>query len=307
MTTTQTLSPQRLGRLTASRVPKILGLSPWGGPEDCMREMVRDAWGAAEEFTGNIATEWGNEHEADAIEEYERETGLLVTGQQQFTIHPDHDWLAMSPDGQVMTVGADTDGPGIVEAKCPYRARYNHWKERPDIAAQMSMQTEVAQVDWNDLIVWRQYGYSISRKPHDETWLTFNLPPLRDFHDRYLEVVASPELSAPYLTPLVDERTDIDWSFAAMEYLETLADLEETQRQCEDAKARLRELADGRTTRGAGVLVYGGGPTKGRVNTKKLYADFNISPADLDRYRGTEGRREQSVKALARGGSSDDD
>ena len=51
---------QRKGRITGSRVGAILGMSPWQKPADVLRAMVREYHGASTEFTGNPATDHGN-------------------------------------------------------------------------------------------------------------------------------------------------------------------------------------------------------------------------------------------------------
>ena len=68
----------RSGRITASQVGAILGHSPYATRDDVMRRMVRDYHGAEREFVGNIATEYGNFHEAGALAEYQMETGNAV-------------------------------------------------------------------------------------------------------------------------------------------------------------------------------------------------------------------------------------
>ena len=50
----------RKGRITASSVGAILGLSPHAKPDDVMRRMIREYQGLEPEFTGNTATEYGD-------------------------------------------------------------------------------------------------------------------------------------------------------------------------------------------------------------------------------------------------------
>ena len=66
-------------------------------------------------FSGSIHTEWGNEHEADAIAAYERERMVEVHGQQEVIVQG---WLSCTPDG---LIGTD----GLVEVKCPSKME-NH-------------------------------------------------------------------------------------------------------------------------------------------------------------------------------------
>ena len=80
---------QRKLRLTGSRIGAILGLSPWQTPENVLRQMVREYHGAESEFTGNPATDWGNQHETRALLAFMRNTGLQVV-----SIHARHCWRA---------------------------------------------------------------------------------------------------------------------------------------------------------------------------------------------------------------------
>src|SRR5690625_3594668 len=105
----------RVGKLTASRAGAALGVNPWQTPDDLIRAMVREAHGAAPEFEGNIATQYGQQHEPLAVLDYMSETGVNVV-EAGFYIHPEHDWLGASPDG---FIGDD----GMIEVKCPFSLR----------------------------------------------------------------------------------------------------------------------------------------------------------------------------------------
>lgn len=88
----------RVGRVTGSVVGAILGVDPWRGPDDVMRTMVRDAYGAEKEFKGNVATEYGNKHEEKARQQYQMDY-LLSVKDASFEKH--EDWLGASPDGYI--------------------------------------------------------------------------------------------------------------------------------------------------------------------------------------------------------------
>src|SRR5690606_12583446 len=108
------LSPDRVGRITGSRVAAILGANPYQSRDDVLREMVRQYHGAEPEFSGNDATRHGERHEPDALALYESENGCMTHGGGELVIHPQHDFLAVTPDG---LVGEN----GMVECKAPYR------------------------------------------------------------------------------------------------------------------------------------------------------------------------------------------
>ena len=102
----------RLNRVTGSAIGAILGLSPFATPADVMRRMVREYHGQESEFKGNVATEYGQQNEQNAIADYEMQSGNKVQ-ECGFFVHPDFEWLGASPDG---LIGDD----GLIEVKCPY-------------------------------------------------------------------------------------------------------------------------------------------------------------------------------------------
>ena len=109
------------GKVTASSVGAILGLSPFMKPEDVMRNMVRDYHYAEREFKGNVATEYGTFHEDMAKIDFEMEMKTKIKEAGFYTIKYQFggDWLGASPDGFVF-------GGDIVEIKCPYGQRDNN-------------------------------------------------------------------------------------------------------------------------------------------------------------------------------------
>ena len=106
---------QRLGKVTASRIPDVVAIGKFG--EAATRATYRAAL-VAERLTGkrvesftNAAMKWGTECEPLARAAYEAETGRIVTEVGMI----DHPRIAMSgasPDGLV-------DSDGILEIKCP--------------------------------------------------------------------------------------------------------------------------------------------------------------------------------------------
>ena len=66
-----------------------------------------------EPWSGNDATEWGNQHENDALIRYEEHTFSTVTDKQKGVADG---WLSCTPDGYV---GSD----GLVEVKSPFTTK----------------------------------------------------------------------------------------------------------------------------------------------------------------------------------------
>lgn len=247
-----TLSPDRVGRITGSRVAGILGLSPYTDRAAVLRQMVRERLNVPSEFTGNIATEWGKQNEPAATAEYERYRGVMVHSDQSFVIHRSLDYLGCTPDGLIGETG-------MVEIKCPFRAGYNSIDERPDYAAQIQLQLEVLDREWCDFVVWRTTGLSVSRVGRDPGWLPANLSVLDAFIAEYEDVIHDTESDQHGLyledTETIPVRDDFDWQMAALEFLEARAAADRAAAARDAARDRLVNLAAGEPAKGAGVSV----------------------------------------------------
>lgn len=263
--------------ITASKVGGILGYSPYQSRADVLRATVRAKLGAEKEFHGNALTQYGMDHELDAITDYERLRGVLTHGYQSSFVHPDYPWLSATPDA---LVGDDE----LVEIKCPpERARYTHVDQRPDYEAQIRTQLECTGRRLGHLVVWKPWGISVSTVEHDPLWLPSVMMTFVAFMDEVNWIIADPGRAAPYLAPLVDQRSDGEWSVAAVEYLDALTEQRVAERAVKHARARLLELADGRAACGAGVSVTHS-KRRGRIDHKA--AAENAEMTDLEAWRG---------------------
>ena len=173
---------QRRGRVTASNIGGILGISPFAKPSDVMRRMVREWQGLESEFTGNAATEWGVHNEPGAIIQYEMQTGNEVEkcGFFEFDV-----WLGASPDG---LIGKN----GMIEVKCPFSLRtkqdpvFKKAKDQLHYYAQMQIQMFVTAREWCDFYQWCPAGDCIENVPYDPNFVKTILPVLHKFYDQYL-------------------------------------------------------------------------------------------------------------------------
>jgi len=172
--------PLRNRCITASLVGVILGNNPHMTPDDAMRSMVRDAMGAEREFTGNIATEYGNNHEAGAIIEFQMETGLIVTKARFETIE---DWAGVSPDGWV------SDGWGL-ECKCPFSLRkggeFKPIADQPHYMDQVQFSLWVTGREGWHFFQWAPHNTKLECVWPDQDWRDRNLPVLRQFFTAFL-------------------------------------------------------------------------------------------------------------------------
>lgn len=262
----------RKRRITASRVGAILGLSKYRTSDDVMREMVRDALGAEREFTGNEATSHGEAHEADALAEYERITGTMVEP-CGLVVHPGYDWLGVSPDG---LVGAD----GLVECKCPFRARY--MTPSDEYTAQMQLQMAVTGRAWCDFAIWRAgEPLTVVRVMRNDLWLGNNMAVLGGFMRDFISIIEHVDLAAPYLAP--KERADRDWRDAANSWAAAKAALDSAKQREEHARATLIELAPA-GAKGCG-LTLSKVETEGRTDYKRAITQM-LPDVDLSPFKG---------------------
>jgi putative phage-type endonuclease len=127
----------RAGRLTASCFGAALGLSPHLSRQALWRQLT-----GRETFEGNVATDWGTEHEDEAICAYEELTGSIVL---PAPFVPYQEWSGCSPDGYV--------GDGLIEVKAPYSQRvFETWPDhyRVQVIGQMAITGR----DWCDCWCW---------------------------------------------------------------------------------------------------------------------------------------------------------
>lgn len=178
----------RVGKVTASLVGAILGVNPYMTRADAMRVMVREALGAEREFTGNVATRWGQANEAGALTDYRLETlhDVRVVG----FIERD-DWAGASPDGLIGDKGG-------VEIKCPYSLRdaiapvpFKPLEDQPHYYAQVQFTLWVTGRQWWHFFQWAPNGTKLEVVRPDQDWQDLNLPVLRQFHAEYLHELAN--------------------------------------------------------------------------------------------------------------------
>lgn len=258
---------QRVGRITGSRVGTVLGVNPYSKPEELLREMVREYHGAEKEFTGNRFTEWGQAHEQDALDAIAEHIGEEIT-EAPLVVHPEHDWLAASPDGFV-------GDHGICETKCPQSIK--ELSEVPHYLAQIQLQLHCTGREHCFFGQWTEDEIRIDLVELESDWLERHLPTLQAFRDLYLETIASEELSAPHLEPLVvDMSEDETWHAMAERLQEITAQKKELESEEKAIKQELIEIAAGRKSAGFGVTVFP--TTRNTTDYKALIKDAGIDP-----------------------------
>ena len=267
----------RLDKVTASNVGAILGLSPYADRDSVMRSMVREHFGAKSEFDGNIATQWGNDHEGEALAALESDQGVFVQACGSIQ-HPKNEWLAASPDGLV-------DSNTVVEVKCPFKKEIFNLSTRPDYMAQVQIQMYCTERTKGLFGVWVPGYIEVTPVEIDTLWLCEVLPMLMAFHDEYMEIIGDKDLSAPYLEDLVQDMSlNVEWEEQAAIYLEHKEAIDRHKKSMDESKALLIELAGGKKSQGSSLMAY---PVAGKSTTdyKTLLAD---NPGiDVSEYNNT--------------------
>lgn len=272
----------RRGKVTASRAAGILTGIYGQTEESVMREMVRDWFGAESEFFVTKDVQRGVNHEADAIEEYALATGNHLDDTPLFVTHPEHDWLGCSPDqfvfdpGYAEETGNKALGYGGAEIKCP--------RKIPDgpVAGHVD-QVRVCMActgrNWWDIAYYavdtgELESFMVVR---DDAWEQKYIPVLKDFHDRFLAIIADEKLSAPYLEDKPEREVVMD-EIAT----ELGIELATVRRKIEALTARENELkteiqnylgiVEGTSAKVAGIIIAHVAETPGNVSWQK-YAE----------------------------------
>jgi predicted phage-related endonuclease len=125
-------------QLSCSRLPSVMGYSPWKTPNDELAETLDALDGKPpKEWNGNEATRWGDRLEPVILAEVAQRLGVML--EQPTVPYPAPDGLALNasldgighpmdepfevvtdPDRGIYVIGADRvviDGPGVLESK----------------------------------------------------------------------------------------------------------------------------------------------------------------------------------------------
>lgn len=263
----------RIGKVTGSNIGAILGCDPYRKPKDVLRTMVRSHHGAESEFQGNIATRYGNQFESYAQADFELETGLSVE-EVGLIVHPEHDWLAASPDGL-------TDDDGVLEIKCPYGKRESNdflsYIDLPHYFSQMQIEMAVTGRKHCHFYQWSSKGSRVELVEFSQVWFDDKLPKLKEFYDLFLSEIDN----EAHLTALVQTK---EAQALADRYNQAKAKADEAKEEMEQAKKELIAIADGNKTNVSGLLVY---PIERKGSISYTRAIKDLCPdADLTPYMG---------------------
>jgi putative phage-type endonuclease len=273
---TEAWHKKRTGRVTGSNVGAILGLSPFMKREDVMRNMVRQYHGYPSEFTGNVATNYGNYNEPNALTDYELkfDTKVELTG-----FHTYEEWLGASPDGFI-------NNDGLIEVKCPYGQRDKNPPEFKSIDyqthywLQIQIQLFVTGRQWCHFYQWSAHGYMLETVQFNQLAIEEYLPKLKDFYNEYLV-----EREFPQAQKYLDEkRQQVRCEGQVDRYLMIAEQIKELEAEKKRLLDEIVKLADGKDSE-----INGHKLTKvtkaGSISYAKAVKEL-LPEADLSEYTG---------------------
>lgn len=255
--------------VTASDWSVILGLNPNKSPLELYQEKI----GEKEPEPENDAMRHGTETEPKALERLQKLTGITFKPTVEF--HEELPWLMASLDG------VDFSGDRIAEVKCPYYEASYRKKQRsgaknpenPDYA-QMQAQMFVTGLKNVIYFVYRNDDeFFCTECRRDDEFIRNALPQIHEFYECLHSRTPPPDKYIDIETP--------DWMSAAkkLKYARNLA--AEAKELEDEAKAEMRELAQGEPAKGAGVkmdvIEY-----RGSVDYKAIP---ELQGVNLDQYR----------------------
>lgn len=252
---------QRKNKVTGSQVGAILNISPFSDREKLMIE-----WLTEKKFEGNVATQWGINHEKDAKATYEKLMNDTVK-EASFVVHPKHSWLGASPDGYV---GEHT----LVEFKCPFDLRndpkpaFKDLEDMPHYYAQIQIQLYCTGRTHCHFLQWTPHNAQLEIVEFSQKWIDENLDNLKDFYNEFL----------------VRSETVGDDAALCEEYHELKRLADEAKANLDEHKKLLIAKADGKKRIYGDVQCY---PTKrqGSVNYSKIVKE-HLPDLDLTPYKG---------------------
>ena len=122
-------------------------------------------------FEGNEMTQWGNDHEEDALLAFQAHMGEICENGNKLIVHPD------------LPLGASADGflAGLpIEIKCPFKQRiYPSIPDRYWVQMQIQMLCSAAAAA--HFVVWTPDDLHTEIVPFDQKFIDWYLPKAEDF------------------------------------------------------------------------------------------------------------------------------
>ena len=162
--------------VTASDVGTILGTNKYSSKTSVLNSKL----GLTPSFTGNAATQWGNDNEdkvrdmfCDQYGKICHDVGLLP--------HPKVSWLGASPDGLL-------DDGALLEIKCPTRRIPQEGVIPPHYMSQIQLQLSVVDLDLCYFVEWMPVEneediFLVQEVKRDPSWFEDNIGALTEFRE----------------------------------------------------------------------------------------------------------------------------
>jgi len=272
----------RKGRITASSVGAIMGLAPYATRDDVMRRMVREYYNAPNEFSGNVATEYGTFHEEGAISEFEMETGHKVEPAPFIKYGKIY---GASPDGYVKTLLGDY----LIEVKCPYGLRnegeFKSINDQKHYYAQIQNQLFCTGYDECFFFQWSPNGTKTENVVRDEIFIERMLKDCEIFYAEYLieRELPNAEKHLTDKTKKVFDSEKLNETMKAYQLLKI-----EKERIEEKMKEYLAEMVALTDNEGGSIYGYTLFKTErvGSISYAKAIKEL-LPDADLEKWRGS--------------------
>lgn len=273
---------QRKGKITGSVAGAALGLNPYMTASQLIRRMVREYHGLESEFTGNIATEYGQLNEPMALLDFVNKYGYAVH-EVGFYVHPDYAWLGASPDGIFENnMGEEC----LLEIKCPFGLRndltpqFKTIEQQPHYYAQVQLEMACTGVNQLYFYQWNQYADSLEIVTFNKAWFDEAVVKLFAFYELYLHELKNPI----HLDDLV-QTIDTDESLKLLQQYDNVCEVLDNATK---AKAELlQQIVE--LSKSQNSVIHGRKLTQvkrdGAISYAKAIKDL-LPDADLTKYKG---------------------
>jgi putative phage-type endonuclease len=287
---------QRKNRITGTRIPRAVKECAWA-KGDQWEALGRDMYREANKLTQDpfdqramFAITHGKNSEPLALQQL-KDMGYVIS-QPSFIVHPEYEWLGMSPDG-VLRKGR-SGSLSAVEIKCPQTKPVTNVKEQKrNYWHQMQLGMACMDIDEMLFFQWYEDNHHQEWVERDPKWAETYIPKAQEFMDWYAKASKDAEYIARWSQdkedPGVNYKSVIedDNTSELAEILKELKQLDERKKLLEPKKKELSAMLI-KQHRGAfstpRVKVHMT-QAKGRVNYARLVADQNIPFDVVEGYR----------------------
>lgn len=177
----------------ASEIAAVVGLSPWQSPLALYLRKI----GELPDTEPNTAMQLGNDLEPFVADQFHKRTGLHVTGEQTWCVHPELSFARCTVDGFVVESPSSlvSDALGVFEAKTTGNLdRFDPLPTHVELQVQWQMFVTDQQHAWVTAFGATQGGLDVRviEVVRDETAIQRVLPIVTEFWQRVLDRVPPP-------------------------------------------------------------------------------------------------------------------